>query len=105
MVVVPPFDVAEGFQTRRSSRDRSGRSSPRTLDPPIIILEQATGFRVFMLKAVLRGHGDEVSDLAKLICFVRREGLSALGDSLLSQTNGGRRTLLSRTGKTSPWPG
>ena len=34
--------------------------------PPTISLEQATGFGLFMLKAVLSGHGDEIIDLAKI---------------------------------------
>jgi pyruvate dehydrogenase (quinone) len=33
--------------------------------PPTITLEQATGFGVFMLKAVLSGRGEEIIDLAK----------------------------------------
>jgi pyruvate dehydrogenase (quinone) len=32
-------------------------------------LEQATGFGVFMLKAVLSGRGDEIVDLAKVNLF------------------------------------
>jgi len=32
---------------------------------PPIGLEQATGFGMFMIKAVLRGRGDEIVDLAK----------------------------------------
>ncbi|MGA2152753.1 MAG: thiamine pyrophosphate-dependent enzyme, partial [Geobacteraceae bacterium] len=32
--------------------------------PPTISLEQMTGFSLFMLKAVLSGHGDEIIDLA-----------------------------------------
>jgi hypothetical protein len=51
--------------------------------PPTITLEQATGFGVFMTKAVLSGRGDEMVDLAKLIFFGRREGLSALAIRLL----------------------
>src|ERR1700730_2358602 len=37
--------------------------------PPTITLEQAAGFGVFMLKAVLSGRGDEVVDLAKVNLF------------------------------------
>ena len=37
--------------------------------PPTITLEQATGFGVFMLKAVLSGRGDEIVDLAKINLF------------------------------------
>jgi pyruvate dehydrogenase (quinone) len=33
--------------------------------PPTITLEPATGFGVFMLKAVLSGRGDEIVDLAE----------------------------------------
>jgi pyruvate dehydrogenase (quinone) len=32
--------------------------------PPTITLEQAKGFGLFALKAVLSGHGDELIDLA-----------------------------------------
>ncbi len=34
--------------------------------PPTISFEQAKGFSLFMLKAVLSGHGDEVLDLARV---------------------------------------
>jgi pyruvate dehydrogenase (quinone) len=37
--------------------------------PPTIKLEQATGFGLFMLKAVLSGRGDELVDLAKVNLF------------------------------------
>ncbi len=37
--------------------------------PPTITLEQATGFGMFMLKAVLSGRGDEIIDLAKVNLF------------------------------------
>jgi pyruvate dehydrogenase (quinone) len=37
--------------------------------PPSITLEQAKGFSLFMLKAVLSGRGDEVIDLAKANLF------------------------------------
>jgi pyruvate dehydrogenase (quinone) len=37
--------------------------------PPTITLEQAKGFSLFMLKAVLNGRGDEVIDLAKTNLF------------------------------------
>lgn len=37
--------------------------------PPTITLEQATGFGMFMLKAVLSGRGDELVDLAKVNLF------------------------------------
>jgi pyruvate dehydrogenase (quinone) len=33
--------------------------------PPTIQLEQAMGFSLYMLKAVLNGKGDEIFDLAK----------------------------------------
>jgi hypothetical protein len=36
---------------------------------PTITLEHATGFGVFMLKAVLSGRGDEIVDLAKISLF------------------------------------
>lgn len=38
---------------------------------PPITLEQAKGFTLFMMKAVLSGRGDEIIDLAKEICFDR----------------------------------
>jgi pyruvate dehydrogenase (quinone) len=34
--------------------------------PPTITYEQAKGFGLFALKAVLSGHGDEIVDLAKI---------------------------------------
>jgi pyruvate dehydrogenase (quinone) len=34
--------------------------------PPTITYEQVKGFGIFMLKAVLSGHGDEIIDLAKV---------------------------------------
>jgi pyruvate dehydrogenase (quinone) len=34
--------------------------------PPTITLEQAKGFTLFMMKAVLSGRGDEIIDLAKV---------------------------------------
>src|SRR6266436_118151 len=34
--------------------------------PPTITLEQAKGFSLFMLRAVLSGRGDEIIDLAKV---------------------------------------
>jgi pyruvate dehydrogenase (quinone) len=37
--------------------------------PPTISLAQATGFSLFMLKAVLGGRGDEIIDLAKVNLF------------------------------------
>jgi pyruvate dehydrogenase (quinone) len=37
--------------------------------PPSISLEQAKGFGLFMLKAVLSGRGDEIIDLAKVNLF------------------------------------
>ena len=37
--------------------------------PPTISFEQMTGFSLFMLKAVLSGHGDEIIDLAKINLF------------------------------------
>jgi pyruvate dehydrogenase (quinone) len=37
--------------------------------PPTITLEQAHGFGMFMLKAVISGRGDELIDLAKVNLF------------------------------------
>jgi pyruvate dehydrogenase (quinone) len=37
--------------------------------PPTITLEQATGFGVSMIKAVLSGRADEIVDLAKVNLF------------------------------------
>jgi len=37
--------------------------------PPTITLGQATGFGLFMLKAVLSGRGDEIVDLARVNLF------------------------------------
>jgi pyruvate dehydrogenase (quinone) len=37
--------------------------------PPTISVEQATGFGLFMLKAVINGRGDELVDLAKVNLF------------------------------------
>ena len=37
--------------------------------PPTITVEQAKGFSLFMMKAVLSGRGDEVIDLAKVNLF------------------------------------
>ena len=37
--------------------------------PPTITLEQAKGFGLFALRAVLSGHGDEIVDLAKINLF------------------------------------
>ena len=37
--------------------------------PPTITYEQAKGFGLFMMKAVLNGRGDEVIDLAKVNLF------------------------------------
>ena len=34
--------------------------------PPTIFYEQAKGFSLFMLRAVLNGRGDELIDLAKV---------------------------------------
>jgi pyruvate dehydrogenase (quinone) len=34
--------------------------------PPTITLEEAKGFSLFMLRAVLSGHGDEIIDLARV---------------------------------------
>jgi pyruvate dehydrogenase (quinone) len=39
--------------------------------PPTITIEQATGFGLFMLKAVLSGRGDEIVDLAKVNFLTR----------------------------------
>jgi len=37
--------------------------------PPTITIEQARGFSLFMMKAVLSGRGDEVIDLGKVNLF------------------------------------
>jgi pyruvate dehydrogenase (quinone) len=37
--------------------------------PPAISFDQVTGFSLFMLKALLSGHGDEIIDLAKINLF------------------------------------
>jgi pyruvate dehydrogenase (quinone) len=37
--------------------------------PPTITYEEAKGFSLFVLKAVLSGRGDEVIDLAKVNLF------------------------------------
>jgi len=37
--------------------------------PPTVTFEQATGFGMFMLKAVISGRGDELVDLAKVNLF------------------------------------
>jgi pyruvate dehydrogenase (quinone) len=37
--------------------------------PPTITIEQATGFGMFMLKAVIGGRGDELVDLAGVNLF------------------------------------
>ncbi len=37
--------------------------------PPTITLDEAKGFSLFMMKAVLSGRGDEVLDLAKVNLF------------------------------------
>lgn len=37
--------------------------------PPIISLDQMTGFGLFMLKSLLSGHGDDIIDLAKINLF------------------------------------
>jgi pyruvate dehydrogenase (quinone) len=37
--------------------------------PPTITFEQAKGFSLFALKAVLSGRGDEVIDLARVNLF------------------------------------
>jgi pyruvate dehydrogenase (quinone) len=37
--------------------------------PPSITFEQAKGFSLFMIRAVLSGRGDEVIDLAKANLF------------------------------------
>jgi pyruvate dehydrogenase (quinone) len=45
-------------------------TSPQELAmPPRIALEQAYGFSLFMLKAVLSGRGSEVVELAKTNIF------------------------------------
>ncbi len=37
--------------------------------PPQISLDKVTDFGLFMLKALLSGHGDEIIDLAKINLF------------------------------------
>ena len=37
--------------------------------PPTITFEQAKGFSLFMMKAVLSGRGDEIIDLARVNLF------------------------------------
>ena len=37
--------------------------------PPTITVEEAKGFSLYMLRAVLNGRGDEVIDLAKTNLF------------------------------------
>ena len=37
--------------------------------PPTITVKEATGFGLFMLKAVISGRGDELVDLAKVNLF------------------------------------
>jgi pyruvate dehydrogenase (quinone) len=39
--------------------------------PPTITAEQAVGFSLYMIRAVLNGRGDEVIDLAKSNLFAR----------------------------------
>ena len=39
--------------------------------PPTITSEQAVGFSLYMIRAVLSGRGDEVIDLAKTNLFSR----------------------------------
>jgi len=37
--------------------------------PPTITVDQAKGFGLFMLRAVLSGRGDEIVDLARINVF------------------------------------
>jgi pyruvate dehydrogenase (quinone) len=37
--------------------------------PPKISLDQMTGFSLYMIKALLSGHGDEIIDLARINLF------------------------------------
>jgi pyruvate dehydrogenase (quinone) len=37
--------------------------------PPTITLHEATGFGLFLLTAMINGHGDELIDLAKVNLF------------------------------------
>jgi pyruvate dehydrogenase (quinone) len=37
--------------------------------PPTITLDQAPGFSLYMMRAVLSGRGDEVIDLARINLF------------------------------------
>jgi pyruvate dehydrogenase (quinone) len=39
--------------------------------PPTITAEQAAGFSLYMIRAVMSGRGDEVIDLAKTNLFAR----------------------------------
>ena len=48
---------------------RSARPSSGTFDAANNHHEQATGFGMFMLKAVISGRGDELVDLAKVNLF------------------------------------
>ena len=59
----------KSLQARGSCARRSYRSSTGTIDAPTIALEQANGFGIFMLKAVLSGRGDKIVDLAKVNLF------------------------------------
>ena len=43
------------------------RSLPGFSMPLTITLERAKGFTLFMMRAVLNGHGDEILDLPKVI--------------------------------------
>ena len=47
--------------------------------PPKIRLEQAKGFSLFMLKAIINGRGDEVVELAKTNLFRGSDKLAAAG--------------------------
>jgi len=51
--------------------DRAHLATVKTTEPrvPTITLEQATGFGLFVLKAVLSGRGDEIVDLAQVNLF------------------------------------
>ena len=57
--------TAAGFRARRAGagrcRDRQARTRDAAGDP----VEQAKGFSLYMLKAILNGRGDEIVELVK----------------------------------------
>ena len=62
-------DTTESINARWSGVGRSARASTELSMPPTITLEQAAGFGLFMIKAVLNGRGDKLIDLAKVNLF------------------------------------